>query len=138
MFQRIRACARDDIETEDLIRFDHHDPTHAIYRSPDDEFCCADGLCSHEAVHLADGLATDHVVERPGHNGQFGLRTGGPRRAPACDRLPTQRVRIEGDDILIGPDGCQPAVRHVAMESSLTCWARRCMPEPRPIPLPPS
>lgn len=101
----VRACARDDIDTEDLIRFDHGDRTFAIYRSPDDEFYCTDGLCTHEAVHLADGLVMEHVVECPGHNGQFDYRTGDPRRAPACDRLQTYPVRVEGDDVLIGLDG---------------------------------
>ena len=60
-----RACATDDIETEDLIRFDHADRSFAIYRSPDDRFYCTDGLCTHENVHLADGLVMDDVIECP-------------------------------------------------------------------------
>jgi hypothetical protein len=34
----IDACATDDIEEEDLIRFDHDGRTFAIYHSPDGEF----------------------------------------------------------------------------------------------------
>ena len=49
------ACAMEDIEEEDLIRFDHGGKTYAIYRSPDDEYFCTDGLCTHEQVHL-DGV----------------------------------------------------------------------------------
>ena len=55
----IVACAVDDVDEEDVIRFDHHGRTFAIYRSPDDEFFATDGLCTHEKVHLADGLVME-------------------------------------------------------------------------------
>lgn len=100
----VRACARDDIEPEDLIRFDHEGRTFAIYRSPDGEFYCTDGLCTHEQVHLEDGLVMDHVIECPKHNGQFDYRTGEATRAPACERLATYAVRVDGDDVLIEID----------------------------------
>ena len=97
----IRACARDDIEPEDLIRFDHGDRTYAIYRSPEGAFYCTDGLCTHEQVHLEDGLVIDHVIECPRHNGQFDYRTGEATRSPACTGLTTYAVRIEGEDVFI-------------------------------------
>ncbi len=96
-----RACAADDIEAEDLIRFDHGDRTFAIYRSPDDEFFCTDGLCTHEKIHLADGLVMDYVIECPMHNGQFDYRTGVAKRSPACEALRTYPVKVEGDDVFI-------------------------------------
>lgn len=97
----IRACATDDIETEDLIRFDHADRTFAIYRSPDDAFYCTDGLCTHENVHLAEGLVMDHIIECPMHNGQFDYRTGEAKRAPVCDKLGTYSVRVEDGEVFI-------------------------------------
>ena len=97
----VRACARDDIETEDLIRFDHDGRTFAIYRSPEDEFYCTDGLCTHEQVHLADGLVMDHLIECPMHNGQFDYRTGAATRTPACEALRTYPVKVEGEDVFI-------------------------------------
>ena len=54
----VEACAADDIDEEDVIRFDHGGRTFAIYRSPDDRYFATDGLCTHEQVHLADGLVT--------------------------------------------------------------------------------
>jgi 3-phenylpropionate/trans-cinnamate dioxygenase ferredoxin subunit len=101
MNQWIDACAKGDIEEEDLIRFDHGDRTFAIYRSPDDEFFCTDGLCTHEEVHLEDGLVMDHTIECPKHNGQFDYRTGKALRAPVCDNLQTYPVKVEGDRVLI-------------------------------------
>lgn len=100
----ISACATDDIDTEDLIRWDHAGRSYAIYRSPDDEFFCTDGFCTHEAVHLADGLVMDYVIECPKHNGQFDYRTGAAKRAPVCKNLNTYQTRITGGqvEILIG------------------------------------
>ena len=97
----IDACATDDIEEEDVIRFDHDGRTFAIYRSPEDEFFCTDGLCTHEQVHLADGLVMDNLIECPRHSGQFDYRTGEAKRAPACDHLVTYPVRKEGGRVLI-------------------------------------
>lgn len=97
----IRACAADDIDQEDLIRFDHGDRTFAIYRSADDRYFCTDGLCTHEQVHLADGLVTDHEVECPKHNATFDYRTGEALRAPACVNLKTYPARVENGDVYI-------------------------------------
>jgi 3-phenylpropionate/trans-cinnamate dioxygenase ferredoxin component len=101
MPQWIDACATDDIDTEDLIRFDHAGATYAIYRSPEDAFYATAGLCSHENVHLCDGLVMDHVVECPKHNGQFDYRTGEAKRLPACVNLKTFRTKVEGNRVFI-------------------------------------
>ncbi|MEL7526719.1 MAG: MocE family 2Fe-2S type ferredoxin [Pseudomonadota bacterium] len=97
----IEACDANDIENEDLIRFDHEERTFAIYRSPDDEYFCTAGLCTHEEVHLADGLVMDHVIECPMHNGQFDYRTGEAKRSPACAALKTFAVKVENGAIFI-------------------------------------
>ena len=101
MAEWIDACATNDIDEEDLIRFDHGDRTFAIYRSPHDEFFCTDGLCTHEQVHLADGLVMDYVIECPKHNGQFDYRTGEAKRAPVGVNLGTYPVKVEGDRVFV-------------------------------------
>lgn len=101
MSQWVNACATDDVEEEDVIRFDHAGRAYAIYRSPDDQWFCTDGLCTHEQVHLADGLVMDFVIECPKHNGQFDYRTGEARRAPACVNLATYPAKAEAGRVLI-------------------------------------
>jgi 3-phenylpropionate/trans-cinnamate dioxygenase ferredoxin component len=101
MTQWIDACATSDIDKEDLIRFDHGDRTFAIYHSPEGAFYCTDGRCTHEDVHLADGLVMDHVIECPKHNGQFDYRTGEAKRAPVCINLKTNAVKVDGNRVLI-------------------------------------
>ena len=97
----VEACGAEDVELEEVIRFDHGSRTFAIYRSPEDEYFCTDGLCSHEKVHLCDGLVMDNVIECPKHNGQFDYKTGEAIRVPACVNLKTYRTKVENDRVLI-------------------------------------
>ena len=97
----VRACDANDVEAEDLVRFDHGDRTFAVYRSPNDEYFCTDGLCTHEQVHLADGLVMDYEIECPKHNATFDYRTGEAKRAPACVNLATYPVKIENGSVWI-------------------------------------
>jgi 3-phenylpropionate/trans-cinnamate dioxygenase ferredoxin subunit len=101
MMPEIDACALEDIDEEDLLRFDHGGKTYAIYRMEGDEVFCTDGLCTHEQVHLEDGLVMDYVVECPRHNGRFDIRTGEALSAPACVDLGTYSARVENGRILV-------------------------------------
>ena len=98
----IRACATDDIEREELIRFDHGSQTFCIYRSPDDTFHATEGHCTHEKVHLCDGLVMDYTIECPKHNSTFDYRTGEALRAPACINLRVYPVKVEDGEIFLG------------------------------------
>lgn len=98
----VKACEIGDVENEDVIRFDHAGRTFAVYRSPDDKFFATDGMCTHEKVHLADGLVMDHIVECPKHNGRFDYRTGEARGAPVCVNLRTYPVKVEDGAVYLG------------------------------------
>ncbi len=98
----IEACAPNDIAREDVRRFDYDGRTFALYRSPDDKYYATDGLCTHEKVHLADGLVMDNIIECPKHNGRFDYRTGEAKGAPVCINLKTYPVKIESGKVLIG------------------------------------
>ncbi len=100
----IDACATDDIDEEDVIRFDHGGQTYALYHAPEGTFHATAGLCTHEQVHLCDGLVMGHVIECPKHNGQFDYRTGEARRAPVCVNLKTFPVKVDAGRVLIGID----------------------------------
>jgi 3-phenylpropionate/trans-cinnamate dioxygenase ferredoxin subunit len=97
----VRVCGRDDIEPDDLIRFDLAGRTFVVIRSPEDGYFCTDGVCTHEHVHLSDGLVMDGVIECPKHNGQFDYRTGEATRAPPCINLKTWPVKLENDQVFI-------------------------------------
>ena len=97
----VEACKADDIDAEDVIRFDHGDRTFAIYRSADDKYYATDGLCTHERTHLAGGLVMDNIIECPKHNGRFDYRTGEAKGAPACVDLKTYPVKVEAGRVFI-------------------------------------
>lgn len=95
------VCDRDEIDEEDVMRWDSAGKSYAIYRSPDDEFFATDGLCTHEHVQLAGGLVMDYIIECPKHNGRFDYRTGEAKGAPVCVNLRTYPVKVEADKVMI-------------------------------------
>jgi 3-phenylpropionate/trans-cinnamate dioxygenase ferredoxin subunit len=97
----IKVCTKDAIDEEDVIRFDHDAKTYAIYRSPEDTFHATDGLCTHEKIHLADGLVMDNTIECPKHNGRFDYTTGDAIGAPVCINLKTYPLKVEGESVFI-------------------------------------
>lgn len=97
----VDVCATDDIDEEDVIRFDHEGKSFAIYRSPEDSFHATDGFCTHENVHLSQGLVMDNIIECPKHNGRFNYKTGEAKGAPVCINLKTYPVRVDGGRLQI-------------------------------------
>jgi len=97
----IDAIAADEIDLDDVVRWDHAGKTFALYRSEEDTYHATDGLCTHEQVHLADGLLLGFQIECPKHNGRFDIRDGSARRSPACDALRTYAVKIESGRLVV-------------------------------------
>ncbi len=96
----IDACGVDDIDEEDLIRFDHGEQTFCIYNTTKG-FYATDGHCTHEVEHLEYGVVMDTVIECPLHQGQFDIPTGKALGGPVCVDLKTYPVKVENDRIYI-------------------------------------
>ena len=90
----------DNVDVEDIIRFDHNDKTYCIYRL-DEGYFATDGICTHEAVHLEDGLVMDGEIECPMHQGIFNIKTGKAMGPPVCIDLKTYQVKVEENKIFI-------------------------------------
>lgn len=101
MAEWIRVCPLDDIDPEDVIRFDHGSRTFAVYRDEDGTPHATDGLCTHEEVHLADGLVLDGQIECPKHNGRFCIRSGKALRSPVYTDLASWPARVTDGHIEI-------------------------------------
>jgi 3-phenylpropionate/trans-cinnamate dioxygenase ferredoxin subunit len=99
----IKTCSVNDIEPEDVMRFDHGDQSFAIYRTSDDQFYATEGFCTHAHVHLAGGLVMDNLIECPKHNGRFDYTTGQAKGAPVCVNLKTYPVKVEAGEVFIQP-----------------------------------
>ncbi|WP_077034368.1 MocE family 2Fe-2S type ferredoxin [Pelomonas sp. KK5] len=102
MSEWIEVCPLAALDEEDVMRFDHAGRSFAVYRIGDEVFA-SDGLCTHEQVHLCDGLVMDGVIECPKHNGRFDVRTGRALGAPVCVNLGTYPAKVDGGRILIQP-----------------------------------
>lgn len=88
------------VEVEDIIRFDHENKTYCIYRL-EDGYYATDGVCTHENVHLEEGLVMDDEIECPMHQGIFNIKTGKAISPPACDDLKTYQVKVENGKIYL-------------------------------------
>ena len=91
------------IEVEDIIRFDHDNKTYCVYKL-EDGYYATDGFCTHEAVHLEDGLVIDDEIECPMHQGIFNIKSGEALSPPACEDLKTYPVKVDNDKIFIKID----------------------------------
>ena len=100
MSEWIEACAADDIDEEDLIRWDHAGRSFVICNTKAG-FFAADGHCTHQQAHLEDGIVIGTVIECPLHQGRFDVTTGKAIRAPARIDLCTYPVKVEGGIVFI-------------------------------------
>lgn len=100
MSEWYRVCSVDDIDEEDVLRFDHGDETYAIYNTPEG-FFATDGLCTHENQHLAEGLVIGDVIECPLHQGRFHIPSGKAKTPPVCIDLKCWPVKVEDGAVFI-------------------------------------
>ena len=94
------VCAADEIDDEDVIRFDHGDRTFAVDNTPKG-FFATDGVCTHEGADLTGGLVIGDIIECPLHQGRFHIPSGKAKSPPVCIDLRTYPVRVEGGKVFI-------------------------------------
>jgi 3-phenylpropionate/trans-cinnamate dioxygenase ferredoxin subunit len=97
----IDVCSADEIEREDLIRWDNGDSTFAIYFGTECGFSFTDELCTHGKVHVADRLVMDDQSEYPKHIGPFDFRSGRALDAPVCEDLVTSPAKFADGLVLM-------------------------------------
>ena len=62
-----------------------------------------DNICTHAGAPLSEGELDEDRVECPLHGSVFNVTTGEVIDPPADESLRVFQVRIEGNDILVGP-----------------------------------
>lgn len=67
------------------------------------EFHAIGEVCTHAEGPLSEGYVAGEEVECPWHGSRFNLRTGEATNTPADEGVQRYAVRVEGDDILVGP-----------------------------------
>ena len=100
----IDVCSAGEIDREEGRRFEHQGRSYAIFRNHLDEYFCTDGLCTHEQVHLAEGLVIENTVECPKHASIFDFTTGEVETPPAWEDLQTYPAKVKDGRVVIGLD----------------------------------
>ena len=96
----IEACSADEIDEEDLIRWEYEGRAYAIYNT-DAGFFTTDLMCTHEEYSLEDGLVIGTVIECPLHQGRFDVRSGKALSAPVCVDLQTWETKVEDGKVFV-------------------------------------
>ncbi|HVF53337.1 MAG TPA: non-heme iron oxygenase ferredoxin subunit [Actinomycetota bacterium] len=75
-----------------------------LYRVGSDIYALGD-VCTHQEAYLTEGeFDPDELeVECPLHGSRFNVATGAVRILPALKPEPTFEVKVEGDEVLVGP-----------------------------------
>ena len=68
-------------------------------------YYAVDGLCPHALASLNIGQVQGDEILCPVHGSTFNVKTGEVLSPPAGEGLAVYPVRVEGDDILVGPAG---------------------------------
>ncbi|MBZ0279699.1 MAG: non-heme iron oxygenase ferredoxin subunit [Anaerolineae bacterium] len=69
----------------------------------DGQYYAIEDRCTHDDGPLAEGELHDCIIECPRHGATFDIRTGKVLSAPALVDVPAFTVRVNNDEIQIGP-----------------------------------
>jgi nitrite reductase/ring-hydroxylating ferredoxin subunit len=69
----------------------------------DGKIHACDDVCTHSYASLSEGDLSGEEIECPLHGAMFNVVTGEVLTPPAADPLRLFEVRVEGEDILVGP-----------------------------------
>ena len=102
MGEFVRVASVNDLEDEETMQVDVGDEPVLLARL-DGEFYAIGEECTHDGGPLSQGWVEDGQVECPLHGAQFDLKSGDFTAPPAADPVKSYPVRVEGDDVLVGP-----------------------------------
>lgn len=69
----------------------------------DGTYCAIEDVCTHDGGPLAEGELTGGVIACPRHGAKFDVCTGKVLSAPAFTDVTAYEVRVEGNEIQLGP-----------------------------------
>lgn len=104
MTQLIRVAKLDEIPPGSRKLIDLPDFTVALFNIAGTYYCIED-VCTHDGGPLVEGEIDGFSIACPRHGACFDIRDGSVLSMPAVTPVPTYKVMIEGNEILIeAPD----------------------------------
>ena len=98
----VKVAVTADLPSGDLMLVEVEDERIVLANVGGQYYALADA-CTHAECPLSDGQLEGEVLECPCHGSQFDVRTGAVVSPPADEPMTRYAVRIEGNDILVGP-----------------------------------
>ena len=92
----VRACALDEVPTDEALGVTIGDLDVAVARNGDEVFALQD-LCSHAAVALSEGEVANCTIECWLHGSRLDLRTGKPTGLPATEPVSVVPTEVRAD-----------------------------------------
>ncbi|QEH36022.1 Naphthalene 1,2-dioxygenase system ferredoxin subunit [Aquisphaera giovannonii] len=99
----VKVAARADIPPGGKLLAEVDGRAIAVLRVGDD-FYAIDDVCTHDGGPLAEGELRGCEIRCPRHGARFDVRDGRALSFPAVEPVPTHRVEIRGDDVLVHVD----------------------------------
>ena len=78
-------------------------PDQVLLVNVDGTIYALDDICSHAYASLSEGDLAGEEIECPLHGSAFNVVTGEALTPPADENIRTFEVRIDGQDVLLGP-----------------------------------
>jgi nitrite reductase/ring-hydroxylating ferredoxin subunit len=100
MAELIKIGNKSNVAAGSSIAVEVHGQRVAVF-NVDGTFYALGGTCTHRGGPLAEGQLDGTTVTCPWHRAQFDLKTGNVLNPPAPRSVPSYKVLIEGDDLII-------------------------------------
>lgn len=100
MAEFVKAAKVTDVPEGEMKSFNVNGKGVVLCHTAEGFFAVAD-FCTHDDGPLADGFLDGDQVECPRHGARFSVKTGAVLCLPAVLPIPTFRVKVEGEDILV-------------------------------------
>lgn len=96
----VKVCAIKDIKPGQAKEFTVQGKSIALF-NVDGEFYCTEGKCNHAGGPLAEGDRDGYQVTCPWHGACFDVRNGKDLSPPASGPLPSYKVKVEGENVMM-------------------------------------
>ena len=100
----VRVASTEDLAPGQIMLADVDDKRIMLV-NVDGQYYALQEECTHAACPLSEGNLEGQVIECPCHGSEFDVTTGVALTPPANEPLAMYAVRVEDDNILVGPAG---------------------------------
>ncbi len=98
----VSVAKTSDLSDGEIMLVEVDDERIALSRI-DGSFYAIAEVCPHAEGPLSEGTVDDEEVECPWHGSRFNLKTGEVTSPPAREAVARYAVRLDGDEVLVGP-----------------------------------